>query len=100
MCRNGCTSEPSSEVIVVVGPSIDFNVDAISDLCNSATSFILPYTISLGNADKYSLTSTMGGFVSINDNNLLGSSILVTIPSGQTGTFIFTLTLKIVLLAV
>ncbi|WP_435354540.1 hypothetical protein [Emticicia sp. SJ17W-69] len=93
--ENGCTSEPSSEVIVVVGPSIDFNVDAISDLCNSATSFILPYTLSLGNADKYSLTSTMGGFVSINDNKLLGSSILVTIPAGQTGTFIFTLTLKI-----
>ncbi len=92
---SGCTSAISESVTVTVAPSIDFTVGTVADLCNSATSFSLPYSLTLGSPDKYSLTSTMLGFTSITDASLGTSPISATIPSGQTETFSFTLTLKI-----
>ncbi len=92
---SGCTSAISESVTVTVAPSIDFTVGTVADLCNSATSFSLPYSLTLGSPDKYSLTSTMLGFTSITDASLGTSPISATIPSGQTGTVSFTLTLKI-----
>lgn len=92
---SGCSSINSESVTVTVAPSIDFTVGTVADLCNSATSFSLPYSLTLGSPDKYSLTSTMSGFTSITEASLGTSPISVTIPSGQTGTVSFTLTLKI-----
>jgi hypothetical protein len=91
---NGCTSLNSEAIIVTIAPSIDFTLSNVADLCNSFTSFILPYNTTLGSPDKYSLTSTMAGFTRIRDANLGTSPIFVIIPSGQIGTFSFTLTLK------
>lgn len=92
---SGCMSVNSGTVVVTVAPSIAFSVGNVADLCNSAVSFDLPYTLSLGSPDKYSLTSTMAGFTSITEASLGISPISVTLPSGQTGTISFTLTLKI-----
>jgi hypothetical protein len=92
---NGCISLNSEAVVVTVAPSIDFTIGSVADLCNSATSFVLPYNSTLGSPDKYSLTSTMAGFTSVIDASLGASPIIVSIPSGQAGTFGFTLTLKI-----
>ncbi len=93
--ENSCTSLVSNSVTVTVAPTVDFTVGTINNICNSVTSFSLPYTSTLGSPDKYSLTSNMPNFVAITDANLPISPISVTIPAGQTGTFNFTLTQKI-----
>ncbi len=95
-CKVGvCTSLNSESVAITVVPSISFTVGNIADLCNTVTSFTLPYTLTIGSPDRYSLASTMPGFSNITDGNLGTLPILVSIPSGQIGTFIFTLTLRI-----
>ncbi len=90
----GCTSASSESVLVRVAPSISFTVGSVPALCNSSTSFTLPYSLSLGSPDSYGLSSTMSGFTSITEGILGTSPLLVNIPSGHEGTYIFTLTLK------
>ncbi len=91
---NGCMSAASTiqNIVVNQNPTVTFGI--INSICNAATIFDLAYTSSTNSPDKYTLTSTMPGFMAPAETNLLVSPITITIPSGKTGTHSFTLNLK------
>lgn len=91
---NTCASDASSVQNIVVNQNPTILFGTINSICNTATTFELPYTATTNSPDKYSLVSTMSDFVVVTETNLLASPIAVTIPSSKTGTHSFSLTIK------
>ena len=94
----GCTFIAATSVTVVATPK--FTVTTPESVCQSATSFKLPYSVSSGTPVSYSITAdataSMPGFNPVGDAALpISGPINVTIPQGSAGgTYKFAIIVK------
>ncbi|RFS20711.1 DUF11 domain-containing protein [Chitinophaga silvatica] len=92
---NGCSGNGASQSFLVnVNPNISATLGTVNSICEGTTVFSLPYTITSGSPNRYSLTSSdIPGFISITNGTLGASPISVVIPSGiAPGTYHFNIT--------
>jgi gliding motility-associated-like protein len=95
---NGCTTTVTKDITVSALPTI--SLQAISDICNSATSFTIPYSAPSNGAATYDLSTgpsnPLAGFTSITGAALTGSSLNINLGGGSltAGSYGFTLTIK------
>jgi gliding motility-associated-like protein/uncharacterized repeat protein (TIGR01451 family) len=92
---NGCQGDGvSRSFLVAVNPAITATLGAVANVCVGTVAFPLPYTITSGSPDKYSITSSnMPGFAAVTNTSLSGSPLSVTIPGNvPAGTYNFVIT--------
>ncbi|MGN7821383.1 gliding motility-associated C-terminal domain-containing protein [Chitinophaga sp. 22536] len=92
---SGCSGAGASNPFrVIVNPNIVVNVGAVNPVCQGTPLFGIPYTVTSGNPNAFSITSAdMPGFSPVTNATLGGSPINVVIPSNVApGTYHFTLT--------
>ncbi len=95
---NGCTTTVTKDITVSALPTI--SLQAISDICNSATSFTIPYSVPSNGAATYEISTgpsnPLAGFTSITGAALTGSSLNINLGGGSltAGSYGFTLTIK------
>ena len=78
-------SDISNIITITVNPLPAITVGTIPTICNTATSFEIPFSNAQNAPTKYSLVvgaRIMPGFVPVTDVNFSGSPIVVTIPAG------------------
>ncbi|GAB2647253.1 hypothetical protein GCM10027035_46060 [Emticicia sediminis] len=92
--ENLCISAQSLIQTVSVNPLPTISLETIDNICNTATTFGISYTATTNAPDKFSLTSTMPDFITITEEILPVSPILVAIPPARTGIQNFTLNIK------
>lgn len=91
----GCEGDGISAVFQQpVEPQLAATLGTLANICQDATSVNLPYTITSGVPDRYSITSIdLPGFVPVSLAALPASVIPVAIPAGTpAGTYNFTIT--------
>lgn len=94
---NGCSGDGASTPFrVVVNPDIAVTIGTVSPVCQGSALFGIPYTVTSGNANAYSITSAdMPGFSPVANAALGGAPINVAIPSDVApGTYHFTITFR------
>ncbi|MFY0254175.1 gliding motility-associated C-terminal domain-containing protein [Chitinophaga sp. 30R24] len=94
---NGCNGDGASQpFLVTVSPALMATLGTVTDICAGTTVFSLPYSITSGSPDRYSISSSnMPGFTPPNNVPLTGSPIRVAVPDNvPAGTYNFTLTLS------
>ena len=88
----------SVPVTITVNPLPVIVYSSVPNICNTATSFNLPFSSSQNNPIKYSIsagTRAMSGFVNLTDVDFTTSPIVVTIPLGVAqGTYDFNIKVK------
>ncbi len=92
-----CFNE-SDPITITVNPLPAITLGAVSDICNTATSFSIPYTNPQNNPNRFSIvpgTRVMPGFVSVSDVSFSTSPLIITIPANVAqGTYDFKLVFK------
>ncbi|QJB33018.1 DUF11 domain-containing protein [Chitinophaga oryzae] len=94
---NGCSGDgASSPFRVVVNPNIAVNIGTVNPVCQGTALFSIPYTVTSGNANVFSITSAdMPGFSPVTNAALGGSPVNVVIPANVApGTYHFTITFR------
>ncbi|MCX6166608.1 MAG: PKD domain-containing protein [Sphingobacteriales bacterium] len=88
----------SSEITVTVNPLPSVTLGAVTAICNSETSFLLPYSAAQNTPTKYSIsvsTPAMPGFIPVVDADLGTSPLSISIPSGLAqNNYVFVFTVK------
>jgi PKD repeat protein len=88
----------SNEITVTVNPLPSVTLGTVTAVCNSETSFSLPYSAAQNTPTKYSIsvgTPAMPGFVPVVDADLIASPLSISIPSGLAqNNYVFVFTVK------
>ena len=75
------------KVTAIINPIPTITLGSVADICNSATTFNLPYSSSTGSPNEYSISTgipAVSGFSGITNAALGSSPISVTIPANTT----------------
>ncbi|MGO4288185.1 DUF7927 domain-containing protein [Chitinophaga sp. RAB17] len=92
---NGCQGDGVSRTfLVTVNPAITATLGTVANVCVGTMVFSLPYTITSGSPDKYSVgSSDMPGFAAITNGTLSGTPLSIPIPGNvAAGTYHFAIT--------
>ncbi|MCF8319183.1 MAG: PKD domain-containing protein, partial [Sphingobacteriaceae bacterium] len=88
----------SNEITVTVNPLPIVTLGTVTAVCNSETSFLLPYSAAQNTPTKYSISvgiPAMPGFVPVVDADLGTSPLSISIPSGLAqNNYVFVFTVK------
>ncbi|WP_161596709.1 DUF7927 domain-containing protein [Chitinophaga vietnamensis] len=93
---NGCQGDGVSQsFLVAVNTAITATAGPVPSICTGTAVFSLPYTITSGSPDTYSIQATgnaMPGFAPVTGASLTASPLSVTIPANvPAGTYNFTI---------
>ncbi|WP_177192367.1 T9SS type B sorting domain-containing protein [Chitinophaga arvensicola] len=94
---SGCQGDGVSQSFLVnVSPQITATLGAVTNVCAGTVLVNLPYTITSGTPNQYSIVSTdLPGFVPVTNMALSGSPVRITIPAGAApGTYHFTISFR------
>jgi len=95
---NGCTTTVTKDLTVYATPTM--SLQTVADICNSASSFTIPYSATTNGAATYDLTAgptnPLTGFTNITDATLTGSPLDINLNglSLTAGSYGFTLNIK------
>ena len=81
----GCNLADGTETMVTVNPLPIITIDPVTPVCNTSTSFNLPYSGTTYLPTTYSITAgvpAMPGFVPIVNEPITASPLIITIPLG------------------